>query len=127
MTTFVVDRPLNASGWIGERLASNAREFDGAIPDDVAVLLAETGVCSISQTAAYNCWKVLFDQALKSAPTAIGTQLLRNSLPIYAVAHCTLAIDVDELQIFAGKRRALGLPVVSASDGRSTLAWPVAL
>lgn len=24
----------------------------------------------------------------------------------------TLAVDVDELQIFAGKRRALGLPVV---------------
>lgn len=64
------------------------------------------------QTSAYNCWKARFDTAVTSAPTAIGTQLLRNSLPLYAIAHCTLAIDVDELQIFAGKRRSLGLPVV---------------
>lgn len=63
------------------------------------------------QTSAYNCWKARFDTAVTSAPTAIGTQLLRNSLPLYAIAHCTLAIDVDELQIFAGKRRSLGLPV----------------
>lgn len=65
------------------------------------------------QTAAYNFWKTRFDAALTSAPTAIGAQLLRNSIPIYAVAHCTLAVDVDELQIFAGAQQALGLSVVS--------------
>lgn len=76
------------------------------------MLMIDEDAHTLTQTSAYNCWKARFDNAVTSAPAAIGTQLLRNSLPLYAVAHCTLAVDVDELQIFAGKRRSLGLPVV---------------
>ena len=64
------------------------------------------------QTSAYNYWKRHFDTALTSAPTAIGTQLLRNAIPIYAVAHCSSTVDVVEFQIFAGAQTALGVPVV---------------
>lgn len=64
------------------------------------------------QTVAYNCWKTRLDAALTTAPTAYGTQLLRNTIPLYAIAHCTLAVDVDELQIFAGATKAFSLPVV---------------
>ncbi|KAK9894300.1 hypothetical protein P389DRAFT_174352 [Cystobasidium minutum MCA 4210] len=77
-------------------------------------------------TSAYNCWKTRFDSALTQSPTAFGTQLLRNSIPIYAIAHVTLAVDVDELQIFAGKRRALGLPVPASvvdTTRRRIMTW----
>lgn len=80
----------------------------------------------IAQTSAYNCWKTRLDVAIVDNPAALGTQLLRNVIPIYAIAHCTLAIDIDELQIFAGARRALGLPVppsVIESTHRRVLSW----
>lgn len=75
------------------------------------------------QTSAYNCWKSRFDAALTNDPAALGTQLLRNAIPIYAIAHCTLAIDIDDLQIFAGAKRALGLPVVRSGLGDSAAAF----
>ncbi|CAD6586151.1 MAG: hypothetical protein CYPHOPRED_003430 [Cyphobasidiales sp. Tagirdzhanova-0007] len=77
-------------------------------------------------TSAYNYWKRHFDTALTSAPTAIGTQLLRNAIPIYAVAHCSSTVDVVEFQIFAGAQTALGVPVAPSTieaTRRHIISW----
>lgn len=50
---------------------------------------------------------------MKSAPATFGTQLLRNSITLYAMAHITLSIDVQDLQVFAGELIHSGTQIVS--------------
>jgi len=61
-------------------------------------------------SSAFNVWKACLDAALATA-TGPSAYILRSAIPIYAVCQVTLAIDVHELQIYAGAKMTLGLPV----------------